>query len=138
VVIATSQSSSRPQRPRGHRGESGADVRSLALGERHAHARHAPIVAVVEPHSVRVTSETAARVARALGASLAFVYVRPRRPAPLENTYQRSLSRDLMRGLKVLQTALAVATSHGVMAHGEIVEEFRSHANRGHRRIRAD
>jgi nucleotide-binding universal stress UspA family protein len=95
--------------------------------------RHAPIVAVVEAHSVRVMSEMAARLARALGASLAFVYVRPCRPATPGDTYQRSLSRDLVRGLKVIQAALAVATSHGVMAHGEIVEESRSHASRGDR-----
>jgi nucleotide-binding universal stress UspA family protein len=83
----------------------------------------APIVAAVEPQTARVTADTAASLARELGAPLVFVTVRPRPPAALGNPfYQRRLNRDFVRSRKALDAALAAASRHGVMAHGEIVE----------------
>jgi len=85
--------------------------------------REAPIVAALEPRTARVTADTAARFARELGAPLIFVTVRARPPAVLgEPYYQRRLTRGLFRGLKTLDTALAAASRHGVMAYGEILE----------------
>jgi nucleotide-binding universal stress UspA family protein len=83
----------------------------------------APIVAAVEPQTARVTADTAARIARELGAPLVFVTVRPPLPAVLgEPYYQRRLSRDLCRSRKALDAALSAASRHGVMSYGEIVE----------------
>jgi nucleotide-binding universal stress UspA family protein len=83
----------------------------------------APIVAAVEPQTVRVIADTAARLARELGAPLVFVTVRPPLPTVLgEPYYQRRLTRDLLRSRKALDAALAAAHAHGVMSYGEIVE----------------
>jgi nucleotide-binding universal stress UspA family protein len=83
----------------------------------------APIVAAVEPQTAHVTADTAARLARELGAPLVFVTVRPPLPAVLgEPYYQRRLTRDLFRSRKALDTALAAASRHGVMSYGDIVE----------------
>jgi nucleotide-binding universal stress UspA family protein len=85
--------------------------------------REAPIVAAVEPRTARVIADTAAHLARELGAPLIFVTVRARPPAVLgEPYYQRRLTRGLFRGKKTLDTALAAASRHGVMAYGEILE----------------
>jgi len=82
-----------------------------------------PIVAAVDPSTVRATAETAARLARDLRAPLTFVCARPRPPAMFgEPLYQRRLIRDLVRARRTLDVALAAATRAGVMAHGEIVE----------------
>ena len=83
----------------------------------------APIVAAVEPRTAQATADTAARLARELGAPLVFVAVRPRVPAVLGNPYyQRRLTRDMIRSRKALDTAFAAAAGHGVMAYGEILE----------------
>lgn len=83
----------------------------------------APIVAAVEPQTASVTADTAAGLARELGAPVVFVTVRPPLPAVLgEPYYQRRLTRDLFRSRKVLDAALAAASRHGVMSNGEIVE----------------
>lgn len=83
----------------------------------------APIVAAVEPQTARVTADTAARLARELGAPLLFVTVRPLLPAVLgEPYYQRRLTRDLFRSRKALDAALASARRHGVMSYGDIAE----------------
>jgi nucleotide-binding universal stress UspA family protein len=83
----------------------------------------APIVAAVEPQTAQVTADTAARLARELGAPLVFVTVRPPVPAVLgEPYYQRRLTGDLFRSRKALDAALAVASRHGVMSYGDIVE----------------
>jgi nucleotide-binding universal stress UspA family protein len=86
-------------------------------------ASDAPIVAAVEPHSARVTAETAAQLARELGAPLVFVSVRPPPPAVLGSPYYgRRLTRSLFRSRKALDAALAAATRHGVPSSGEILE----------------
>jgi len=86
-------------------------------------ARTAPVVAAVEPHTAPATADRAARLAREIGTGLAFVSVRPRRPAvPRRDRDEQRLSRDLLYGRKALDTALATAAKHGVMAYGEIVE----------------
>jgi nucleotide-binding universal stress UspA family protein len=83
----------------------------------------APVVAAVEPSTARATAVAASRIARELGAPLAFVYVRPRMPAFLGHpNYQRRLTRELNRGRHALDLALAAAADAGVMAQGEIVE----------------
>jgi nucleotide-binding universal stress UspA family protein len=83
----------------------------------------APIVAAVEPQTAIATADTAARLARELGAPVVFVTVRPPLPAVLgEPYYQRRLTRDLFRSRKTLDAALAAANRHGVMSNGEIVE----------------
>lgn len=85
-------------------------------------ARVPPVVAAVEPHTAPETAERAARFARELGAPVAFVSVRPRLPTDARGDSERRLSRDLLLGRKALDTALAAAARHGVMAYGEIVE----------------
>jgi len=81
------------------------------------------IVAAVEPRTARAVGETAAQLARELGAQLVFVTVRPRQPAILGHPYyQRLLTRGLFRGRKALDTAIAAASRHGVMSSGEILE----------------
>jgi len=85
-------------------------------------ARVAPVVAAVEPETAPETAERAARFARELGAPVAFVSVRPRLPTDARRDSERLLSRDLLLGRKALDTALAAAARHGVMAYGEIVE----------------
>lgn len=81
------------------------------------------IVAAVEPRTARAVGDTAARLARELGAPLVFVTVRPRVPTMLGDPYyQRRLTRGLFRGRKALDTALAAASRHGVMSSGEILE----------------
>jgi nucleotide-binding universal stress UspA family protein len=88
-----------------------------------ASTHEAPIVAAVEPRTARATADTAARLARELGAPIIFVTVRPRPPTLLgEPYYQRRLTRDLFRSMKTLDTALAAASTHGVVAYGEILE----------------
>jgi nucleotide-binding universal stress UspA family protein len=83
----------------------------------------APIVAAIEPSTASATALAASRLARELGAPLVFVYVRPRMPAFLGHpNYQRRLTRELNRGRRALDLALAAAAEAGVMAHGEIVE----------------
>jgi len=83
----------------------------------------APIVAAVEPHTAHVTADTAARLARELGAPLVFVTVRPHLSAVLGSPYyERRLTRDLFRSRKALDTALATASQRGVMSYGDIVE----------------
>jgi nucleotide-binding universal stress UspA family protein len=82
-----------------------------------------PIVAAVEPSTARATAVAASRIARELGAPLAFVYVRPRMPTFLGHpNYQRRLTRELNRGRHALDLALAASADAGVMAQGEIVE----------------
>jgi nucleotide-binding universal stress UspA family protein len=85
-------------------------------------ARVAPVVAAVEPQTAPETAERAARFARELGAPVAFVSVRPRLSTDARRDSERRLSRDLLLGRKALDTALAAAARHGVMAYGEIVE----------------
>lgn len=86
-------------------------------------ARAAPVVAAVEPHTAPATADRAARLAREIGTALAFVSVRPRLPAvPRRDRDDDRLSRDLFSSRKALDTALAAAAKHGVMAYGEIVE----------------
>lgn len=83
----------------------------------------APVVAAVEPHAASATADVAARLARELGTTLAFVSVRPRLPADPGGAYgERQLTRDLVRSRKVLDTAIAAAHRQGVMSYGEIVE----------------
>ena len=83
----------------------------------------APIVAAVEPRTARATADTAARLARELGAPLVLVTVRRRVPAMLGDPYyQRRLTRGMIRSRKTLDTALAAAAAHGVTAYGEILE----------------
>lgn len=85
--------------------------------------RVAPVVAAVEPHTAPETAERAARFARELGAPVAFVSVRPHLPTDgRRESDGRRLSRDLLLGRKALDSALAAAARHGVMAYGEIVE----------------
>ena len=83
----------------------------------------APVVAAVEPHTAPATAERAAQFARELGTPVAFVSVRPRlATGPGRSCDEHRLSRDLFRSRKALDTALAAAARHGVMAYGEIVE----------------
>jgi nucleotide-binding universal stress UspA family protein len=101
----------------------GASARSVPRCPRATAARDAPIVAAIEPRTAQVTAETAAGLARELAAPLAFVHARPRPPELLGKPYyQRRLTRDLFRARRSLDTALAEARRHGVMAYGEIVE----------------
>ena len=106
-------------------------------GESPWDARVAPVVAAVEPHTAPETAERAARLAREIGTALAFVSVRPPLPAAPRRESEQRLSRDLLSGRTALDTALAAAAKHGVMAYGEIVEgdpateilEFATHRN---------
>jgi nucleotide-binding universal stress UspA family protein len=85
--------------------------------------RAGPIVAAVEPSTARATADAAARLARERGAPLVFIYVRKRRPAILGSTQShRLLTKDLVRGRKTLDTALASARRHDVTSYGEILE----------------
>lgn len=82
-----------------------------------------PIVAAIEPRTVGVTAHTAVSLARELGAPLVFIYVRARPPAILGAPfYQRRLTKDLVRGRKTLDAALAAASRQSVSAYGEILE----------------
>jgi nucleotide-binding universal stress UspA family protein len=94
--------------------------------QHHAHRLYeseGSIVAAVEPRMAHITADTAARLARELGAPLVFIYVRERPLAILGSPYyQRRLTEDLVRGRRTLDTALAGASRHGVMSYGEIVE----------------
>jgi len=119
-MIATHQETRVPNRqpaePASARAARRRSARDLA-------ASAAPIVAAVEPQTAHVTADTAAGLARELGAPLMFVTVRPPLPAVLgEPYYQRRLTRDLFRSRKALDTALAAASRHAVMSYGEIVE----------------
>ena len=98
-------------------------TRSGSRGDSVWGARVAPVVAAVEPRTAPATAERAARFARELGAPVAFVSVRPRLPTDTRRDGdEHRLSRDLLLGRKALDTALAAAARHGVMAYGEIVE----------------
>lgn len=95
----------------------------IATDQEERTRRRQPIVAAVEPQTARATADAAAKLARELGAPLIFVTVRPRLPAALGNPYyERRLTRDLFRGRKALDAALAAARSRGVMSYGEILE----------------
>jgi len=86
-------------------------------------ARVAPVVAAVEQHTAPATAERAAQFAPELGTPVAFVSVRPRlATGPGRSCDEHRLSRDLFRSRNALDTALAAAARHGVMAYGEIVE----------------
>ena len=83
----------------------------------------APVVAAVEPDTAPETADAAARLARELGAPLAFVSVRPSLPSPPRSACdERRATRDLFRSRKALDSAIAAAARHGVMSYGEIVE----------------
>jgi nucleotide-binding universal stress UspA family protein len=80
-------------------------------------------VAAIEPQTAQATADTAARLARDLGARLVFVSVLPRRPDAREGRPHASRwTSDLIRSRKALDTALAAARRHGVTSYGEIVE----------------
>ena len=49
----------------------------------------APIVVAVDPQTAHVTADSAARLARELGAALVFVTVRPRLPADVGNPHHQ-------------------------------------------------
>lgn len=87
------------------------------------HTGVAPVVAAVEPRKARVSADTAARMARQLGAPLIFISVRPRRPAMLGDRHsEREWVRDMLQSRKALDVALFTASRKGVMAYGEILE----------------
>ena len=90
-----------------------------------AHQTHAaPIVAAVDGSSTNaVAVETAVNLAAELQAPIVFVYVR-RGPAGFLGTpvYQRRLTAEMARGLRVLDGALEIAATAGVDADGEILE----------------
>jgi nucleotide-binding universal stress UspA family protein len=84
----------------------------------------APIIAAVDGSSQNaVAVETAVNLAAELQAPIVFVYVR-RGPAGFLGTpvYQRQLTAEMARGLRVLDGALEVAAAAGVEADGEILE----------------
>lgn len=84
----------------------------------------APIVAAVDGSSTNaVAVETAVNLAAELQAPIVFVYVR-RGPAGFLGTpvYQRQLTAEMARGLRVLDGALEIAAAAGVDADGEILE----------------
>ena len=96
--------------------------RRKRTARRNGGASAAPIVAGVEPVTATATARGAARLARQLGAPLTFVYVRPSAPAALGHpNYERQLRRELYRGRRALDQAIAAASSAGVAAHGEII-----------------
>jgi nucleotide-binding universal stress UspA family protein len=115
-----------PQDERTHRRRALETASTCKARRRFAHApgrKSAPIVAAVEPRTARMTADTAARIARELGAPLVFVTVRPPVPAgPGEPYHERRSLRDLFRSRKTLDVALATASRHGVTSYGEIVE----------------
>lgn len=85
-------------------------------------ASRAPVVAAVEAPTAPATADRAAQLARELGAPLAFVSVRPG-PAVSESGRERHrTTEELVLRRKALDTAIAAASSHGVMSSGEIVE----------------
>ena len=85
--------------------------------------RGTPVVAAVEPYTAPATADTAARLARQLGAPLAFVSVRPSPPAVTRPACERhQATEELVLARKALDTAIAVASRHSVMSYGEIVE----------------
>jgi nucleotide-binding universal stress UspA family protein len=114
----------RIDKPRGNVGRDRESAFGLEQHDAHGlHESEGSIVAAVEPRMAHVTADTAARLARELGAPLVFIYVRERPPAILGSpNYQRRLTEDLVRGRRTLDTALAAARRHGVMSYGEIVE----------------
>ena len=61
-------------------------------------ARTAPVVAAVEPHTAPATADRAARLAREIGTGLAFVSVRPRRPAVPRRDRDEERSGDVRHG----------------------------------------
>jgi nucleotide-binding universal stress UspA family protein len=84
----------------------------------------APIVAAVDGSSTNaVAVETAVNLAVELQAPIVFVYVR-RGPAGFlgASVYQRQLTAEMARGLRVLDGALEIAAAAGVEADGEILE----------------
>lgn len=84
----------------------------------------APIVAAVDGSPANaVAVETAVNLAADLKAPIVFVYVR-RGPAGFLGTpvYQRQLTAEMARGLRVLDGALEAAAAAGVDADGEILE----------------
>ena len=83
-------------------------------------ASRAPVVAAVEAPTAPATADRAAQLARELGAPLAFVSVRPG-PAGMGRGRHRT-NEELVLRRKALDTAIAAASSHGVMSSGEIVE----------------
>ena len=84
----------------------------------------APIVAAVDGSSTNaVAVETAVNLAAELQAPIVFVYVR-RGPAGFLGTpvYQRQLTAEMARGLRVLDGALEIAAAAGVDADVEVLE----------------
>jgi nucleotide-binding universal stress UspA family protein len=84
----------------------------------------APIVAAVDGSAAsRAAIGEAVRLAVELSAPIVFVYVR-RGPAGVFGApvYQRRLTTEMARARRVLDGALAVAVSAGVLAEGEILE----------------
>jgi nucleotide-binding universal stress UspA family protein len=83
-----------------------------------------PIVAAVDGSGAsRAAIGEAVRLAGELDAPVTFVYVR-RGPAGFFSSpvYQRRLTKQMARGRRVLERALAVANNAGVQADGEILE----------------
>lgn len=112
-VSATEAAIERHPPPHDHRLETGE-------GEPRAQT---PVVAAVEPETVRVTAATATALATELGAPVVFVHVRPDLPGnPARTGYQRRLTKALYLGRYALDHALATATRAGVSAHAEVVE----------------
>jgi nucleotide-binding universal stress UspA family protein len=98
-------------------------VRPKAQELRNSFDSAGPILAAVEPSTVQVAADTAARLAQVLDAPLVFIYVRRPPPAILGNPqYQQRLTKDMVRGRKTLDKALAVARRRGVVSYGEIKE----------------
>jgi nucleotide-binding universal stress UspA family protein len=85
-------------------------------------ASRAPVVAAVEPPTAPATADKAARLARELGAPLAFVSVRPGPAVKGCVSDRQRMAEELVLRRKALDTAIAAASSHGVMSSGEIVE----------------
>lgn len=82
-----------------------------------------PVVAAVEPQTVRVTAETASELAVELGAPVLFVHVRPSLSGnPEAIAHQRRLTRALFLGHYAVDHALATATRTGASASAEVVE----------------
>lgn len=83
-----------------------------------------PIVAAVDGSAAsRAAIGEAVRLAGALDAPVAFVYVRRGPPGFLgAPVYQRRLTKQMARAGRVLDRAFVVANSAGVQAEGEILE----------------
>jgi nucleotide-binding universal stress UspA family protein len=83
----------------------------------------APIVAAVEPQTVRLTAETASELAVELGAPVVFVHVRPSSAGnPGTTGHQRRRTRAQFLGHHALDHALATATRTGASAYAEVVK----------------